>query len=674
MLAGRSATLGQEDLDDIDKAVNLSADAHEVVLALIKQMYGKTVTVGDLRTAFHNHIRTNGGEQAMCYSTLIAVGADSVLPHGNSADSKVLKESEQVMWIDAGGKVNGKCSDITRTYLFGSPTQEVVEVYQTVHEAQNRSIALLKPGAIGRDIHNAAANYIQSKGHSLPHCLGHSFNNVVHEAPYSCSTSSDVMQVGDTQTIEPGIYLNGKWGMRIEDDYRVVPGGAYYMHRDRPKTNLSDIIIKPQANVSRIEVAPATATITADQTQQFTATGYDAGGNPVAITAQWTATGGSVNSVGLYTPSKTGTFDVTATYQTFTSKATVTVTPGATAIVSVTPGAATISVGQKQQFASTTQDAKGNPTQDTVQWTVSGGGTVDSTGLFAATAEGNWEVIGAVGAAKGSAFVTVEKAKTVSIAVTPKSSTIAAGDTVQLSAALLDAGGNPTGDVATWSASSGTVDQTGKFGSTKTGTFTVTASFSTLSDSATVTVLPGAPRKAVISPANATTEEGRTQTFAVTAEDAHGNEILITTVDVAWSADASIGTIDDKGVFSAKKAGTGKVTVEVSTPEGKATASAAVTVKAKPGGGGGGGGGGGAGGAFDFIASPTGMLALAAIVGAVIAVAALMMLRNRRKSQARAAAEAWSGRYQQSSDQWGGPGYQGFQGDPGRQGGPEWRP
>ena len=619
--------------DDIDKAVNLSADAHVVVKAILDQMYDRSVTVGEIRKAFEDHIRNNGGDSAMCYGSLVAIGQDADVPHGNSADSKVLKQTDLVMWIDAGGKVAGKCSDITRTYIFGDPSAEVLNVYLTVWEAYNRSAALMKPGAVGKDIHNAAANYISSKGYTLPHCLGHSFRTQVHEAPYSCSTSSDVMKVGDPQTNEPGIYLSGKWGMRIEDDYRMVPGGAYLMH-DRPAIDLKDIIIKPKANVTRIEVAPTTATVTADQTQQFTAVGYDAQGNQVGITPQWTATGGSVSASGLLTPDKVGTFDVVATYQAKTAKATVTVTPGKTASVAVSPASATISLGQKQQFTGSTADAKGNPTQDTLQWSASGGGTIDSTGLFTSTAEGTFEITATAGTGSDKATITVEKAKTVSIAVTPKTATIAAGESVQVSAALKDGNGDPTGDVASWTASAGgTVDQTGLFTSTKPGSYTVTATFALLSDSSTVTVTPGPPKSAVVSPAAPPTiEEGSKQKFTVEVKDAFGNVIPAASLTTTWSVDSAIGTMAQDGTFTATKAGTGKVVAEASTLKGTATGSAPVTVKAKPGGGGGGGGSGG-GSIADFLASPTGMVLLIVVIAAVAGIAAMMMMRRKKRPQ-----------------------------------------
>jgi hypothetical protein len=328
-------------------------------------------------------------------------------------------------------------------------------------------------------------------------------------------------------------------------------------------------------------------------------------------------------------------------------------------------------VGQKQQFGATTSDSKGNPTQDTVAWTASGGGNVDSTGLFTATAVGTWDVVAAVGAFSDKAVVTVEKAKTVSIAVTPKSATIGADESVTITAVLKDAGGNPTADVPTWSASGGTVDQTGKFQSTKTGTYTVTATFDVLTDSASVTVVPGAPDSAALTPADATIEEGATEAFSVVVKDAHGNVVpLGGALTVKWSVQGDIGTVDQDGRFTATRAGSGAVVVEASTAKGKATASAPVTVTSKPGGGGGGpGGSGGGGSAFDFMSGPLGILVIVAAVGAIAAVASLLMMRNRRRGRAQAQ-PSWNQGYAPHGGEWTGQEYQG-QPPPG---GPEWRP
>jgi len=159
----------------------------------------------------------------------------------------------------------------------------------------------------------------------------------------------------------------------------------------------------------------------------------------------------------------------------------------------------------------------------------------------------------------------------------------------------------------------------------------VTATFAALSDSATVTVTPGPPKTAAVSPAAPPTiEEGSKQKFTVEVKDAFGNVVPASSMTITWSVDSSIGTMAQDGTFTATKAGSGKVVAEASTAKGTATGSAPVTVKAKPGGG---GGGGGSGSVADFLSSPTGMILLVLVVAAAGGIAAVMMMKRRKRPQ-----------------------------------------
>ena len=166
-------------------------------------------------------------------------------------------------------------------------------------------------------------------------------------------------------------------------------------------------------SLASISVAPSLATVTANGTQQFTATAKDQSGNPLAPqpTFSWTVSGGgTITSSGLYTAGSTsgGPYTVTAASGGVSGNASVTVTA---ASISVAPSSASVAVGQTQQFTATANDQSGNPLvpQPAFSWTVSGGGTITGSGLFTAgsTAGGPYTVTAAGGGVSGTAGVTV---------------------------------------------------------------------------------------------------------------------------------------------------------------------------------------------------------------------------------------------------------------------------
>ena len=254
--------------------------------------------------------------------------------------------------------------------------------------------------------------------------------------------------------------------------------------------------------LASILVTPNPATIQTGGTQQFTATGKDASGNPVSITPTWSvvAGGGTINTAGLFTAgTAAGTYTntVTASSGGVTGTATVTVTAGPLASILVTPNPATIQSGGTQRFTATGKDASGNTVSITPTWSVAaGGGTIDGGGLFTAgTVAGTYAntVTASSGGVTGTATVTVTAGPLASIVVTPNPATVPTRGTRQFLAAGKDAFGNPVSITPTWSvvAGGGTINTTGLFtAGTVAGTFsnTVQASSGTIYGTATVNV------------------------------------------------------------------------------------------------------------------------------------------------------------------------------------------
>ena len=157
---------------------------------------------------------------------LVQFGPSSAYPHGAPAERK-LARGDAVL-IDAGCKVRGYSSDITRTVSYGPPSDEFRKVYGIVDRAQMAGIEALKPGVSGEDVDRAARKVIEDAGYGkfFTHRLGHGLGMDGHEQPYLVRGNKRPLSAGNVQTIEPGIYMPEKFGVRIEDDYAVQKEGA----------------------------------------------------------------------------------------------------------------------------------------------------------------------------------------------------------------------------------------------------------------------------------------------------------------------------------------------------------------------------------------------------------------------------------------------------------------
>jgi Xaa-Pro aminopeptidase len=155
---------------------------------------------------------------------LVQFGPSSAFPHGAPED-RTLSRGDVVL-IDAGCKVRGYSSDVTRTVAFGAASDEIRKVYDTVERAQSAGIAALRTGAIPEDCDRAARKVIEDAGYGefFTHRLGHGLGMDGHESPYLVRGNKTALVAGNVVTVEPGIYMPGKFGVRIEDDYAVRDG------------------------------------------------------------------------------------------------------------------------------------------------------------------------------------------------------------------------------------------------------------------------------------------------------------------------------------------------------------------------------------------------------------------------------------------------------------------
>lgn len=210
-----------DEINRLRKSTKLASQAFPELLAHVEP--GMT----ELQIAnWLNNWMLQHGAQRPSFDTIVASGYRSALPHGFATD-KEIKPNEMIT-VDFGFYVNDYTSDMTRTFSIGDPGEELRHVYDVVHEAQERMFKAIKPGANGKEIDAAGRDYIAEQGYGdfYNHGSGHGIGLDIHETPnFGPRYESNVLQNRNVMTVEPGVYLPGKGGVRIEDDLLVTQDG-----------------------------------------------------------------------------------------------------------------------------------------------------------------------------------------------------------------------------------------------------------------------------------------------------------------------------------------------------------------------------------------------------------------------------------------------------------------
>lgn len=168
--------------------------------------------------------RRNGAEVG--FEPIVASGERSARPHGRPSDKKI--ERGDFVTIDCGAKLDGYCSDITRTFVVGEASERHKTIYNAVLEAEVASIQAIKPGLPGKEVDQIARNVLAkyNLAQYFGHGLGHGLGRLVHDAGSLSPRSDTILEPGMVLTVEPGVYIEGFGGVRIEDDIVVTETGC----------------------------------------------------------------------------------------------------------------------------------------------------------------------------------------------------------------------------------------------------------------------------------------------------------------------------------------------------------------------------------------------------------------------------------------------------------------
>lgn len=222
----------EEELKDIKAACKIADDTFNHIISFIKVGMSEK----EVENEIVRFIKEIGGQKES-FDVIVASGIRGALPHGK-ASKKIIKNGEFVTF-DFGAKFNNYCSDITRTISMGDANEELNKIYEIVKKANEEAIRKLKPGMTCGEIDKVARDIIKEEGYGeyFGHNLGHGVGIMVHEYPALAHGSDEVLCEGMVVTIEPGIYLPGIGGVRIEDDVLITKDGC-----ERLTTSTKDLI------------------------------------------------------------------------------------------------------------------------------------------------------------------------------------------------------------------------------------------------------------------------------------------------------------------------------------------------------------------------------------------------------------------------------------------------
>lgn len=217
-----------DEVDAIERAIAVAESAFNRLLSTME--WSASPSEREIATALEMELR-RGGSGPLPFDPIVAAGERSALPHATPTDRRV--EPGDLLLIDFGARVDGYCSDLTRTFVRGTPEPWQATLHEQVLEAQTKAREVIGDGVACREVDEAVRETFAR--HDMDgffgHSTGHGIGLDVHEGPSLSSRSDDVLARGNVVTVEPGLYLPRRGGVRIEDDVRIGEAGARTLTR-----------------------------------------------------------------------------------------------------------------------------------------------------------------------------------------------------------------------------------------------------------------------------------------------------------------------------------------------------------------------------------------------------------------------------------------------------------
>ena len=208
----------QEEISNLEKACEITDNCFNYILSYIKPGMTEKQIANEIEEYYKQ--RTDG----LAFETIVATGENTSKPHAVPTNRKI--QEKDIITIDMGCKVNGYCSDMTRTFFVGEIPEEIKPVYDLVLKNQVQTQEQYKDGASTRLLTKMVENDFKLYGYDLVHSLGHGVGLEIHEAPYISYKSDTQLKENMVVTNEPGIYIPEKFGVRIEDTVQITKFGC----------------------------------------------------------------------------------------------------------------------------------------------------------------------------------------------------------------------------------------------------------------------------------------------------------------------------------------------------------------------------------------------------------------------------------------------------------------
>lgn len=203
----------------VKKACEIAENAFLSVVGRIKRGVSENELAGELEYAFRKF-----GAEGVSFDTIVAFGENSAVPHHATGNEKLKDDS--VVLMDFGCRYGGYCSDMTRTLFFGEPNEKFLGCYSAVRNAHELAYSRIRAGMSCREADKIARDYLEGKGLAkyFTHSLGHGIGTLIHEYPTLSPRSDAKLAEGNVFSIEPGIYFDGEFGIRIENTVALAGG------------------------------------------------------------------------------------------------------------------------------------------------------------------------------------------------------------------------------------------------------------------------------------------------------------------------------------------------------------------------------------------------------------------------------------------------------------------